>query len=430
MRSRLVWGFADQALSSVTNFALVLLAGRWLDPSGLGVVTIGFAGYVLALVVQRALIGDPLVIASVREEPGRRDAMTRAGLTSTLLSGGLVAGAFVVLGLLVPGPIGRGLLIVSPWIVPLVVQDLWRFLLFRDDRGRGAAANDALWLLGMGAALPLPWLIRSDWAVMAWWALGATVAAGFGFLQLRVGPEAFTRTWGWWRREIWPFGRWLAGDRAVNYAGPQVVPFVVAGLLGSAEVGGLRAVQSVFAPMTLLGPTVALPGLPAIAAGLRDDPVRARSVAVRLTAFAVGASVAYTAVLSLAGAFVLRTLFGREFGRFTSLIVPIAVGQVLVGAQSGFVLLLKAAKRGRQLLVTHVVSSTATLVAVWLLVRAVGITGAAWGLAIGDGLEAALYALFAWPLGSARIAASATTGTGAMDSIHPEAVGVPGETGA
>jgi len=164
--------------------------------------------------------------------------------------------------------------------------------------------------------------------------------------------------------------------------------------------------------------------------GILPETGRARSVAVRLTAFAVGASVAYTVVLSLGGAFVLRTLFGREFGRFASLVVPIAMGQVLVGAQSGFVLLLKAAKRGRELLVTHVVSSTATLLAVWVLVRAIGITGAAWGLAIGDGLEAALYALFAWPLGMPRVPTPGTSPARPIESIPPEPVGVPGETGS
>ena len=77
------------------------------------------------------------------------------------------------------------------------------------------------------------------------------------------------------------------------------------------------------------------------------------------------------------------------------------------------------------MLLTHAVSSAATLLAVWFLVRSIGIVGAAWGLAIGDGLEAALYALFAWPLGSGRVQAMGRTDATAWPLAPPETVGAP-----
>src|SRR5687768_13341149 len=112
----MVWGFVAQACSSATNFGLSILAGRLLGPAGLGVMFLGFTGYLLALGFQRQLITDPYVAMSAAQ-PGREraDATRRAFALVVLWSAGTTLLVLVV-GSLVPGAVGRGLRLFVPWL--------------------------------------------------------------------------------------------------------------------------------------------------------------------------------------------------------------------------------------------------------------------------------------------------------------------------
>ena len=68
--AQLVWGVADQGLSSATNFGLSFLAGRLLGPSGLGVIFLGFSAYLIAFSFVRALVIEPFVVSTAARSIG------------------------------------------------------------------------------------------------------------------------------------------------------------------------------------------------------------------------------------------------------------------------------------------------------------------------------------------------------------------------
>ncbi|MGH2554666.1 MAG: hypothetical protein ACRDHO_02980 [Actinomycetota bacterium] len=383
----------DQVFSSGTNLGLVVLGGRLLGPARLGVISVGFAAYVLILVLHRALVPEPLIVAGAsRGEPSLR-AMSERGIFASLLVGAAAAAIMGILGFLVGGSFGRGLWLFAPWIVPALVQDFWRFLLFRDGRGSSAAANDAVWVLGMALSTLVAVRFRSDWLVVSAWGVGALCGAALGFFQMRLGLRRPGLAWRWWRSEAWPLGRWLGVDRVVATAGSQGAILLIAGLVGASEVGGLRAVQSVFAPLSLLGPAIGLPGLPALSSALHSSPARARWLAARLSGALVGMAFVYLLVIGAFRGQLLSTIFGPAFRAYRDLIYPIAAAQLLVAVGIGFVLLLKAAQRGRSLVMNDVAGASAVLLAVWLMTEANGVQGAAWGLAAGAGFTSALMVL-------------------------------------
>jgi O-antigen/teichoic acid export membrane protein len=397
MRTSVVWGFLDQALSSVTNFGLFLLVGRWLGPARLGVVSVGFAAYVLCLVIYRALLSAPLIVATGSESGDTLRTGTGRGIAVGVMLAAVASLTLVLLGSVVPGDIGTGLLLFGPWVGPALIQDAWRSILFRDSRGATAALNDAAWLGVMLACLPVAWSLRSDWVLVLSWGLGATSGAALGFLQTRY-PVSFTRaSWTWWRAEIWPMGRWFGLDRAISNVGTQGSVFLLANVLGTQAIGGLRAVQSVFAPLTLLGPAIVLPGLPALERALRTSKREAWRVAMRLTGFITVVAVGYVVVVGAWGADILSTLFGRSFLHFRSLTLPVAVGQVFLAAGVGLTLLLQASRRGSALILSSAAGSLLMLGGAWGLAHSHGIVGAAWGLAIGSLATAACLHAFAWP---------------------------------
>jgi O-antigen/teichoic acid export membrane protein len=387
------WGLADQGFASATNFALTVVAGRLVGPEGLGVIYIGFAIYLLVLSFQRALVTDPMVVASAPLDPAGREAAGRAALSLVLVFGAASTVVMLVLGLFVPGSVGRGLLLFAPWMAFAMVQDFWRTLLFRDARGAAAAANDGIWLAGMAVAVAVVWPSSSDWAIVATWGAGAALGGLLGMGQTRVRPVRLATAWQWWRSEARALGRWLGIENALIAAQRQVLVVVLAGVLGARDVGGLRAMEAVFAPTTLLGEAVGLPGLPILSKSLAASYAAARRWALRLSAVTFVLVLAYLLVAGAVRTQLLSIVFGDSFRTFADLILPIGIGQLAFSAGSGFWLLAKAAQQGRALVFSRVVGSVTTLVGATVLAGAYGLAGAAWGMTIGTVVGAAVIAV-------------------------------------
>lgn len=388
------WGIADQAMSSATNFGLTLVAGRVLGPRGLGVVFLGFAIYLLCLALHRALIFDPLVVASASLPPDMKRERTAHGLTLTLIGSVTATAVMLVVGMSVDGPLARGTLLFAPWIVPAMLQDLWRVVLFRDDRGGKAAFNDLVWIVGMGASLPFAVGAGSDLAVVSCWGAGSLLAALVGFFQTRVRLRQGMAALKWWAAEAWPWGRWLATASIVSIASFQLVVFLLAGILGAAAIGGFRAVQTLFAPMTLLGPAASLPGLPRVAVAVRQSATRARRLALRMSAAVATLALLYVLAVLLGGGALLEIVFGASFVGYEELIVPMSIGQLVLASALGFSLLLKASRRSDSLLVTRGIAAVGGLALAPLLASRFGLQGAVWGLVIASTLENATVIVF------------------------------------
>jgi O-antigen/teichoic acid export membrane protein len=386
-RRDFAWGFASQGASSVTNLGLSLLAGRLLGASELGAIFVGFSYYLLAMGFQRSLIVDPLLAATAALDEDARRGATRTALTTALLLAVAATALLLIAAVAVPGSVGHGLVLFVPWLLPALLQDFWRSVLFRDRRGAAGAVNDTLWFAGMAVTLPLVLLVRTDWIVVANWGFGALVAATAGFMQSRLGPAGTRISVRWWITRAWRLGRWLAAETIVYTVASQVLVFMLAAILGTRSLGGLRAVQTMFGPLTLLTPALALPGLPALSRALAVSADRAIRLALYVGALAVVLTGCYLAIAAAFGEHLLEWVFGPSFSSFGTLILPTGIGQMLIAGTMGLALLLKAQARGRALLAARVVGSVSSLVLVLALATTHGVTGAAWGMALAGGLS-------------------------------------------
>jgi O-antigen/teichoic acid export membrane protein len=396
-RRNFAWGFASQGASSVTNLALSLLAGRLLGPSDLGAIFVGFSAYLLAMGFLRSLITDPLTAATAPLDEDARHGATGSALTMTLLLAVAATTLLFVAAVAVPGKIGHGLVLFVPWLIPALVQDFWRSVLFRDGRGAAGALNDTLWFIGMAMTLPLVLLVQTDWIVVANWGFGALVAATAGFIQCRVRLTSTRISWRWWSTIAWKLGRWLAAETVVYTVASQLLVFVLAWIVGTRSLGGLRAVQTLFGPLSLLAPAIALPGLPALTRVSAESADRAIRLAISIGVVSVVMTGCYLAIAAAFGNELLEQVFGPSFRSFGSLVLPVGVGQILVAGTMGFALLLKAQTRGKALLGARVVGAISSLILVLALAVTHGVTGAAWGIAAAGG--ATSIALVAYSIG-------------------------------
>lgn len=388
------YGFVAQGCSSATSFALVLVAARVLGPAGLGTIYVGFAAYLLFLVFEQALLTDPLIASSAARDSSERASTARFSLTLAVLAA-VAAGAILALvGVAIPGRLGRGILVFAPWLAPALIEQIGRSVLFRDGRAKSAALADATWLLTMVASAPIAFATRSDSAVVGCWGMGAVAGAVVALWQIRWRPTPLRDALSWWKSEAWPFGRWLLLGGTFENVASYASVLALAGILGSTDYGGLRAVQSVFAPLTLIGPAIALPGFPLVSRVLAISARRALAVASQLAGVITVVTGSYVVIFFAFPSF-LTLVFGDKFGEFQSIVVPIAIAQLLAAPRFGLTLFLKARQRGRTLFWLATLNAFLLLTFSVLLGSFFGLKGAAWagavaGVFVGVALIAAL----------------------------------------
>jgi O-antigen/teichoic acid export membrane protein len=388
-RGELVWGGADQVVSSATNFGLSVLAGRLLGSSGLGVVFLGFSMYLLALSFVRGLIMEPFVVATAALDRDDQRAATRACMSLVGVAAAVTTALMVLLGLVIGDPLGRSLLIFAPWTGVAMIQDLWRSVLFRDQRGSGAAFNDGMWALGMLAMIPVAFAYRYDWVIAATWGAGAAAGAVAGWWQIKLRPSGISPAIAWWKRDLRYLGSWLAIQNVVFSAGAQLTIVLLAAQLGAGDLGGIRSVDVVFAPMTLIGEAFGFPGVPIVARALAISAGSARRWAWRLSGGAALLVGAYLGVATPLSRQILSRLFGPEFAVFTSIVLPVALAQLMRASATGFGILIKADRRVHAITVCRGLTTGLGLVFGPTLAALYGLVPAVWGtemsLVVGSG---------------------------------------------
>ena len=371
------YGVVAQACSSATNFGLVVIAGHILGPEGVGTLFVGFAAYLVLLGFQRSLITTPLVVGSASSDQSERAVLDRRSLTLTLASTVVAVIVLAGTGLVLPDDLGRGMVLFAPWIVPALVQDLGRSIVFRDRSGVSTAYSDAAWVLAMGATVPAAVAAESDWAVVTSWGVGATVGAACAVIQIRWRPSRFQEALSWWRRDVWRFGRWLAMSGALYSVATYSSVVSLVSILGARDYGGLRAVQTLFAPLTLLGPALSLPGLPAVSRLVSESPRQALRLALGFGALIMVLTTFYVCVV-YAFPDLLKLLFGSDFAEFRSIVAPIGIGQILLSPALGLGLFIRAQQRGRLLFWSTALYSVLSVALAVSLASLFGLTGAAW----------------------------------------------------
>ena len=188
---RLGWGVADQAVSSVTNFAVNIYVAHYLGATQYGAFSLAYVTYAFVLNASRGLATDPLLVRfSGAELSDWRAAVAKCTGTATVV--GLALGSCVLAAAaIIGGTSGSAFLALGLTMPGLMLQDSWRYAFFALGRGSQAFLNDMVWAITLVPALVL---LRKTghadvfWFVFAWGATAA-IAAAVGPWQARVIPR-------------------------------------------------------------------------------------------------------------------------------------------------------------------------------------------------------------------------------------------------
>jgi O-antigen/teichoic acid export membrane protein len=271
---RLSWGVADQAMSSISNFAVNIYIARTLGAVQYGAFALAWVTYGFALNASRGLATDPLLVRFSGTNPRiLRRAVARC--TGTALAVGL-AGAAVTVGaaMLLSGTISMAFLALGLTLPGLLLQDSWRYAFFAQGRGRQAFLNDTIWTATLLPALVL--LRRTGhtdifWFVFAWGATG-TLAAAVGPLQARILPNLIRAKR--WVRQHRDLGLRYLAEGTANSAQNQLRNYGVALILGLGALGYVQAASTLMGPFMVIFFAMGLILLPEAARILRRTPRR------------------------------------------------------------------------------------------------------------------------------------------------------------
>jgi O-antigen/teichoic acid export membrane protein len=249
---RLGWGVGDQAISSLSNFALGVFVARTFGASSFGAFALAFVTYTVVINASRGLATDPLLVRFSGAVRGRwRRATSEA--TGTALTVGLGAGAIcIAAGLLLPDPVGPVFVALGVGLPGLTLQDSWRFAFFARGSGSIAFVNDLVWTVLLVLALVV---VNSRGngsaaACLIIWGGTATLAAVFGSFQAGVLPRP-TRAAVWLRVHSQLSVRYLAEN--ISHGGAaQVRSFVLGAVAGLAAVGYVRAAEILVGPVLVV----------------------------------------------------------------------------------------------------------------------------------------------------------------------------------
>jgi O-antigen/teichoic acid export membrane protein len=379
---RVSWGLGDQAVSSLTNFAVGLYVARTLGVTDFGVFTLAWVTYAVVVNLSRGLATDPLLVRFSGVPAGSwRAAVSRSSGTALLV--GLGTGAVAVLaGAAIGGAIGGAFVALGVVLPAVLLQDSWRFAFFAAGQGRKAFSNDLVWA---GALIPAM-VVASEYGsvsgfVLAWGLSGA-VAAAYGCVQTRLVPRlSGVRSWLRQQRDLGP--RYLVENVSNSGAG-QLRMYGLGAIAGLADVGAVRGAELLMGPFLAVLLGLGLVAVPEAARVLQRSPHRLLRFCLLLGgAQAVGVLAWGLGLLLLLPDSAGRYLLGAVWPAASALLLPTTITITNVSVQNGAATGLRALGSSRRSMRAQLLGSGAYLVGGIAGAAVAGALGSSWGAALG-----------------------------------------------
>jgi O-antigen/teichoic acid export membrane protein len=376
---RLSWGLADQAASSMTNFAVGIYVARSLGVTAFGVFSLAWVTYGVVLSVSRGLATDPLVVRfSGVPDASWRGAVARS--SGTALGVGVAIGvACLVAGLAVGGRVGPAFACLGVMLPGLLLQDAWRYSFFAAGTGRKAFVNDLVWGVALVPALVVAARQGSVAAFVLAWGASATVAAGYGCLQSGIRPR-MTGARGWLREQRDLSYRYLVENVGVSGAS-QLRAYGLGAIVGVGAVGAIRGAELLLGPFLAVLMGLSLVTVAEAARVLRRAPHRLARFCLVLGAGQAVAALLWGAALLLVPGRLGELVLGDVWDSASALIVPAALGVAGAGLGTGAAAGLRALGAARRSLRSQLFASACYVGGGLGGAAVAGTAGSAWGVA-------------------------------------------------
>lgn len=379
MAGRLSWGLADQAASSLTNFAVGIYVARSLGLAAFGVFSLAWVTYGVVLNVSRGLATDPLVVrfSGVPTASWRGAAARSSG--AALGVGVAIGAACLALGPVLGGPVGAAFGCLGVVLPGLLLQDAWRFAFFAAGTGRKAFFNDLVMGVALVPAMVVAARVGTVAAFVLAWGASAAVAAVYGCFQSGIRPRV-TGAREWLREHRDLGSRYLVENVSLSGAA-QLRAYGLGLIVGVGAVGAIRGSELLLGPFLAVLMGLSLVTVAEAARVLRQAPHRLGRFCLLLGGGQAAAALLWGAALLLVPDRVGELVLGGVWNSASELIVPATLGVVGASLGTGAAAGLRALAAARRSLRCQLIASTCYLVGGLGGAFAAGTVGSAWGVA-------------------------------------------------
>ncbi|MFI9723371.1 hypothetical protein ACIHFE_27580 [Streptomyces sp. NPDC052396] len=379
MVGRLSWGLADQAASSMSNFAVGIYVARSLGPAAFGAFSLAWVTYGVVLNVSRGLATDPLVVRfSGVPDASWRSAAARSSGTA-LGVGATIGAACLLAGLALGGSVGPAFAVLGVVLPGLLLQDAWRFAFFAAGTGRKAFVNDLVWGVALVPALVAAAQVGSVAAFVLAWGVSGAVAAGHGCFQSGIRPR-MSGARGWLREQRDLGYRYLVENVSLSGAS-QLRAYGLGVIVGVSAVGAVRGAELLLGPFLALLMGLSLVTVPEAARVLRRAPHQLGRFCLLLGGGQAVAALLWGGALLLVPDRLGELVLGSVWHSASQLIVPVTFSVTGAGLGTGAAAGLRALGAARRSLRSQLFASTCYVGGGLGGAAVAGTAGSAWGVA-------------------------------------------------
>jgi O-antigen/teichoic acid export membrane protein len=387
-----VLSLADQAVVSGSGFLTTVLIARWSGAGELGVYAVAASLLGTLLTCQDSLILEPYLIQ--RHYPHGTPA-ERAGASlalSVLFSVGIMAALTIGALACLEWGAGREMMVMT-WAIAGVVP----FALTRQFSRRFAFAR-----LAFGNALLLDSVVAAiQLAALGWLGASGRVSALSVFGALGVAYAAAAGGWLYWARgefsvrarhvrtvleQSWALGKWLLAGQVMVQVQGNIASWLALAVAGAAVAGVFAACMSVvaFANPVLAGLGNSFMPRSVLAWKSGGGPGLWRE-AVRNAALIAAAMTPFSLAVLIAGERVMQVLYpGVEYAGRSHTLTVLALATFAGAAGWPASIALATMERPRAIVAVSTVGAAVAVIFVWVLMTQWGLTGAAYGLLVGN----------------------------------------------
>lgn len=397
----------DQGLYSGSNFLLNVLLARWLTPTDYGAFAVTFTVFLFLSGFHNALLLEPMSVLGPgsysHQMEAYLDAQIRLNFVLTLALSILMTLVGMILSIIHKGdPTLWRALVGGSLALPFILF-LWtiRRIFYVVKRPASAMFSSGLYMLFLGAGVweMHLWGIGSSFNAFLWMGVASFLS---GFLvgnKLLIRRRNASLPWSEIIHAHWNFGRWVTVAAILSVGLGQSQTLILAGMLSLDAAGAFRAMQNFTLPMTQAVTAIATLGLPVLAYDYgQRDLLSLRRKGLFITVVLTGIAVTYEVLIGVFGVPLEQLVYGGKYTAYTWLIPLLGLVPIFSALSAGLTLTLRAVQKPQIYLVGGIIAAVIGLPSALVLIRAVGIMGAAISqvLVYSLGFVANLYFYIRW----------------------------------